>query len=153
VNRIHLVLVQRQAFGEQFAERGSVGRIEAGQGIGLVVEMLVDQFERGVIVGRVESLADDGARLVQGIFDRFRSDDRPLSAPAAARNSTTTQQPPNKSPTTQLFSPLAPWGRGVGDEGDLPLRNDQIPLTPNPSPPRGEGRKTKGNRFQVLRRG
>jgi cytochrome c551/c552 len=33
-------------------------------------------------------------------------------------------------------SPLSPWGRGAGGEG---RSRDQRPLTPNPSPPRGEG--------------
>src|SRR5207302_1445495 len=37
-----------------------------------------------------------------------------------------------RAPTT----PLAPWGRGVGGEGWLP-----VPLTPGPSPLGGEGGK------------
>src|SRR5262249_53283099 len=36
-----------------------------------------------------------------------------------------------------LVTPLAPRGRGVGGEGALA----SLPLTPGPSPPRGEGRK------------
>ncbi len=38
------------------------------------------------------------------------------------------------------FAPLSPWGRGVGGEGSRPRK--LAPLTPHPSPPRSEGRKT-----------
>src|SRR5581483_2234675 len=40
-----------------------------------------------------------------------------------------------------LFSPLSPRGRGDGGEGVC--CGDPDPLTPNPSPPRGEGRKKR----------
>ena len=38
-----------------------------------------------------------------------------------------------------VLSPLSPWGRGAGGEGMS--RPKAEPLTPYPSPPRGEGRK------------
>src|SRR5262245_51362037 len=46
--------------------------------------------------------------------------------------------------TGPFRSPLAPWGRGVGGEGRRLRR--LFPLTPSPSPPRGEGRKTERRR-------
>src|SRR5262245_54331360 len=48
-----------------------------------------------------------------------------------------------RAPPT-VFSPLAPWGRGAGGEGAVCVRAAQcnpFPLTPDPSPPRGEGDK------------
>ena len=51
---------------------------------------------------------------------------------------------------TFLLSPLAPWGRGAGGEGQSLSRPsdrnqpcDDSPLTPNPSPPRGEGNRLR----------
>ncbi len=35
---------------------------------------------------------------------------------------------------------LSPWGRGGGGEGRL-IPTEENPLTPNPSPPRGEGER------------
>src|SRR5581483_10333988 len=46
------------------------------------------------------------------------------------------------------LSPLAPKGRGVGGEGGELSRTR--PLSPDPSPPRGEGSKGLTNRGRVL---
>ena len=44
------------------------------------------------------------------------------------------------------ITPLSPWGRGVGGEG---AALQVFPLTPNPSPPRGEGSSKRRNPCRI----